>query len=156
MTTHRSLSRGERQLARSIFGAAIDYDAVTLHNRKWWPFHPRKVVMAPDGDIWFHPGGGQFCSDFCDATLGERGLFIHEMTHVWQAQVKGRWYLPVMRHPFCRYAYDIRPGKAFARYGIEQQAEIVRHLMLLREGVPVPGKPDRAVYEALVPFSPIA
>jgi len=70
--------------------------------------------------------------------------------------MKGRWYLPIMRHPFCRYAYDIRPGKAFARYGIEQQAEIVRHLMLLREGVPVPGKPDRAVYEALVPFSPIA
>ena len=47
------------------------------------------------------------------------------MTHVWQAQTSGRFYLPLMRHPFCRYAYELKPGKPFERYGIEQQAEIV-------------------------------
>ena len=150
--TQRALSRGERILARSIFGDAIDYDAVMLHNRKWWPFHPKRVVMAPDGDIWFHPKGGHYCGDFCDKGLNQRGLFIHEMTHVWQAQTHGRWYLPVMRHPFCRYDYRLKPGKSFARYGIEQQAEIVRHLMMLREGMELAGKPGREVYEALVPF----
>ena len=47
------------------------------------------------------------------------------MTHVWQAQKSGRFYLPLMRHPFCRYQYELKPGKPFHRYGLEQQAEIV-------------------------------
>ena len=58
-----------------------------------------------------------------------------------------------MRHPFCRYDYAVLPGKPFARYGIEQQAEIVRHAFLLRQGVAVAGKPGLDVYEALLPFS---
>ena len=37
-------------------------------------------------------------------------------------------------------------------YGIEQQAEIVRHAFLLKRGAPVKGAPDRGVYEALLPF----
>ena len=49
------------------------------------------------------------------------------MTHVWQAQTSGRFYLPLMRHPFCRYGYRLKPGKPFERYGLEQQAEIVAH-----------------------------
>lgn len=150
--TSRSLTPDEVALARSMFGAAIDYDRVQVHNRKWWPFQPRRVTMAPDGDLWFHPEGGLFCPDFCASPLDLQGLFIHEMTHVWQAQRSGRYWLPLMRHPFCRYEYQFVPGKPFARYGIEQQAEIVRHAMLLRRGIAVKGKPGRDAYEALLPF----
>ena len=57
------------------------------------------------------------------------------MTHVWQAQAKGRFYLPLMRHPFCRYDYVLKPGKPFDRYGLEQQAEIVTHRFLADRGV---------------------
>jgi hypothetical protein len=135
-----------------MFGDAITYDKVRVHNRKYWPLQPRRVTMAPDGHLWFHPDSGLFCDDFCATPLNLQGLFIHEMTHVWQAQRGGKWWLPLMRHPFCRYAYDIVPGKPFARYGIEQQAEIVRHAFLLRRGVTVTGKPGRDVYEALLPF----
>lgn len=74
------------------------------------------------------------------------------MTHVWQAQRSGKWWLPLMRHPFCRYAYDYVPGKPFTRYGIEQQAEIVRHAFLIKRGQRVEGKPGRKAYEALLPF----
>ena len=109
--------------------------------------------MAPDGELWFHPDSGLFCADFCESPLHLQGHFIHEMTHVWQAQRSGRYWLPLMRHPFCRYAYDIVPGRPFARYGIEQQAEIVRHAFLLRRGVAVRGKPGLPVYEALLPFA---
>lgn len=150
--TSRALTREEAALARTLFGAAIDYGRVRVHDRKWWPFQPKDVTMAPDGDLWFHPDGGLFCTDFCDSPLHIQGLFVHEMTHVWQAQRSGRWWLPLMRHPFCRYGYDIVPGKPFDRYGIEQQAEIVRHTYLLRRGVAVPGKPGLDVYEALLPF----
>jgi hypothetical protein len=57
-----------------------------------------------------------------------------EMTHVWQAQTRGRFYLPLMRHPFCRYSYDLRPDRPFGSYGLEQQAEIVRHAFLAEKG----------------------
>jgi hypothetical protein len=135
-----------------MFGDAIDYERVRIHVRTWWPFQPRNVVMAPDGDLWFHPQGDLCRDDFGCAAPHERGLFIHEMTHVWQAQRGGRWYLPLMRHPFCRYDYTLVPGKPFDRYGIEQQAEIVQHAWMLRQGMRVPGAAAPAEYEAVLPF----
>lgn len=150
--TSRPLTPGEIALARQLFGAAIDYARVRVHDRAWWPLQPRRVTMAPDGDLWFHPQGGLFCADFCGQRLPLQAHFIHEMTHVWQAQRSGKWWLPLMRHPFCRYDYAIVPGKPFARYGIEQQAEIVKHAFLLRQGQTVKDKPGLEVYEALLPF----
>ena len=131
----RGLTSGEIALARSVFGDAIDYFSVRLFRGKWWPLQPRNAAMAPDGNIYFHPVGGGWSEDFSAEPLLRQGFFIHEMTHVWQAQRGGRWYLPLMRHPFCRYRYALRPGKAFARYGVEQQAEIVRHRFLADRGV---------------------
>lgn len=150
--TSRVLTLEERRLAASVFADAVDYDAVLIHRRKYWPLHPRRVTMAPDGHIWFHPLGALHCEDFGAASLALQGHFIHEMTHVWQAQRGGRFYLPLMRHPFCRYDYHFVPGKPFARYGIEQQAEIVRHAFLIRCGVIMPGKPPLNDYEAMLPF----
>lgn len=148
----RPLTGGERALAASMFGDAIDYDAVRINRRKWWPFQPKRVAMAPDGHLWFHPHGDLWCEDFACIAPHAQGLFIHEMTHVAQTARGGRWYLPLMRHPFCRYDYSIVPGKPFDRYGLEQQAEIVRHAFMLRQGIAVPGKPGLDVYEGLLPF----
>jgi hypothetical protein len=131
----RPLTPGEIALARTIFGDAIDYSKVRMFRGKWWPLQPRRSAMAPMGDIWFHPDGGGWSDDFSKEPLGQQGFWIHEMTHVWQAQKGGRFYLPLIRHPFCRYAYQLEPGKLFARYGIEQQAEIVRHRFLADHGV---------------------
>src|SRR3546814_2059345 len=97
MTTSRPLTSGERTLAASVFGDAIDYDRVRIHNRKWFWLQPRHVAMAPDGHIWFHPLGRLFREDFCRASLDMQGLFIHEMTHVAQSQLGGRYYLPLDR-----------------------------------------------------------
>jgi len=144
----RSLTPGETELARSIFGSAIDYSKVQLIRGKWWPFHPKNAAMAPMGNIWFHPEGGGWSEDFSMEPLLAQGFFIHEMTHVWQAQNHGRFYLPLMRHPLCRYAYHLEEGKPFARYGIEQQAEIVRHRFLADRGVAVAVPPP----PGLLPF----
>jgi hypothetical protein len=139
----RPLTSGEIELARSIFREAIDYSKVRLIRGKWWPLHPRNAAMAPTGHIWFHPEAGGWSEDFSKEPLGMQGFFIHELTHVWQAQTRGRFYLPLMRHPFCRYSYRIQPGKPFGRYGIEQQAEIVRHRFLADRGIAVPIVPPR-------------
>jgi hypothetical protein len=146
---NRALTPGEIELARSIFGAAIDYSRVRLFKGKWWPFHPRNAAMAPMGDIYFHPEGGVWSDDFSKEPLRRQGFFIHEMTHVWQTQKAGRFYLPLMRHPFCRYSYQLKPGKPFERYGLEQQAEIVADAFLAERGARLPFVPPRD----LLPFA---
>lgn len=148
----RPLTPGEAALAGTIFGAAIDYARVRIVRGKWAFFQPRRTVMAPCGHVHFHPQGPYYRDDFAAGDLGDQGLFIHEMTHVWQAQTRGTLYLPLMRHPFCRYAYDWQPGRPFERYGLEQQAEIVRHAFLLERGFRLPDKPPLAAYRALLPF----
>ncbi|MGN6155844.1 MAG: vgr related protein [Sphingomicrobium sp.] len=147
MRRSRSLTSGEIALARSIFGEAIDYSKVRLVLGKWWPFQPRRSAMAPMGNIYFHPDGGGWSEDFSKEPLHAQGFFIHEMTHVWQAQKGGRFYLPLARHPFCRYGYTVTPGRPFNRYGLEQQAEIVRHLFMAEHGANISCPP-----RSLLPF----
>jgi len=108
--------------------------------------------MAPMGHLHFHPRAPHYCEDFAAAGILEQAHFIHEMVHVWQTQRLGRWHLVLRRHPWCRYDYALKPGWGLERYGIEQQAEIVRHAFLLREGATVPGAPSLAVYAAILPF----
>lgn len=139
-------------LARGVFGSAIDYRKVTIRRRKWFPFQPRRVTMAPRGHLHFHPLADAYCDDFAAATLHRQGLFIHEMTHVWQTQTLGDWYLVLHRHPWCRYDYVLKPGWPLERYGIEQQAEIVRHAFLLRRGERLPGVGGPSLYDRLVRF----
>jgi hypothetical protein len=151
MTT-RPLTPGETALARSVFGNAIDYAPVTVRHRKWFPFQPRDTVMAPCGHIHVHPHSELYSEDYSAEPFVRQGLFIHEMTHIWQAQHRGRFYLPLMRHPFCRYRYDLRPEWTFDRYGLEQQAEIVRHYFLRRISYPLANTPSLAALEAILPF----
>jgi hypothetical protein len=148
----RPLTSGEVALLQSVFGAAIDPVPVRIRRRRWFPFQPQRVTMAPMGHLHFHPRSASYCDDFSATTLALQGHFIHEMAHVWQAQTRGRWYLVLMRHPWTRYDYVLKPGWMLAQYGLEQQAEIVRHLFLLRRGVEVAGAPPLAAYEQVVRF----
>jgi hypothetical protein len=145
MSGSRCLTPGEIALARSMFRDAIDYSKVRLVRKKWWPFQPKDTVMAPTGNLHFHPKSHLWSDDFARARLDLQALFIHEMTHVWQAQTRGRLFLPLMRHPFCQYAYTVQDGRPFERYGVEQQAEIVAHLFLRQHGAGPPVCPPRSI-----------
>ncbi len=148
--TGRALTKAEISLCQSVFGQAIDYDQVTVFNRKWWLFQHPRVTMAPDGNLWFHPKSNLFCDDFCGAPQTVQALFIHEMVHVWQHQ-QGV-FLPLARHPFCRYDYQLQAGKAYSDFGIEQQAEIVSHYFLLQRGAKLKNGYSISDYQGLLPF----
>ena len=145
--TDRALTPGEIALVTSVFGDSFDAAITSVRNRKFWLFHPWWVTMAPDGHIWCHPNGSDWCADFAAEPLGMRAHFIHEMTHVWQRQ-SGR-NLIVARPPLARYRYALVPGKPFARYGIEQQACIVADAYRRREAGDRAGL---AGYAAILPF----
>lgn len=151
MPAARPLTPGEAQLARSVFGDALDPARAFVANRKWAFFQPRNTTMAPLGTIHFNPASGLYRDDFSTAPLGLQGLFVHELVHVYQWQ-KGI-FLPLKRHPFCRYDYAIKPGQPFERYGIEQQAMLVQHYFLIRAGIGVTGAPPAALYESILPFT---
>ena len=148
----RPLTGGEIALVRTVFGLAIDCSKVRLKRRRWFPFQPVDTLMAPWGHVHFHPRSPHYCDDFGEAALPAQGLFLHEMTHVWQTQTRGWWYLPLVRTFSRRYDYSLKPGWTLEQYGIEQQAEIVRHAFLLRKGWKLPGAADAAAYERLVDF----
>ncbi|MDH7973067.1 vgr related protein [Sphingomonas sp. AR_OL41] len=133
-----------------MFGDAIDYARVRIVRRKWAFFQPRDTVMAPLGRIHFHPKGTAYRDDFAAASLADQALFIHEMVHVWQHQ--SGLFLPLLRHPWCRYDYVLKPDRPLHRYGIEQQAEIVAHAFLLRQGAQVRGVTTLTAYDSVLPF----
>lgn len=108
--------------------------------------------MAPVGHLHFHHLSENYCDDFSAADVNRQALFIHEMTHVWQVQTRGRWFLILRRMPWARYDYALRPSWPLVRYGIEQQAEIVRHAFLLRNGLRLEGASDARAYDLLVNF----
>lgn len=146
----RPLTPEETELVRAMFGDALDPAPVRMIRRKWFWFQPRNVVMAPRGHLHFHPESSLWHACFAQGSLAAQGLFIHEMTHVWQHQSGVN--LILRRMPFCRYAYDPRPGMAWADFNVEQQAEIVRHTFLLRRGARWPGAPRLDDLEGLLPF----
>jgi hypothetical protein len=150
----RPLTSGETDLARGVFGDAIDYAPVRIVLGKWAFFQPRDVVMTPTGRLHFHPHGTAYRDDFSHAGLGEQGLFIHEMTHVWQHQ--SGIFLPLRRVPWARYDYAVKPGWELRKYGLEQQAEIVRHAFVLGKGGGFAGAPPLAQLRTILPFHPAA
>ena len=143
----RKLTRGEIELARSVFGDSIDYSEVSVFLKKYYPLHPKSVAMAPNGNIYLHPKGSLYRDDFSQSNL--KSLFIHEMTHVWQHQQDVN---VVFRGIFNRkYDYTLEPGMNFSDFNIEQQGDIVSDYYRLRWDSA--GGPLIELYRQVIPFS---
>ena len=149
--TTRKLSIAEQTLAKSVFKTFLPYTKILIGDHTGLGGAPWTEQYA--GTFTLHMGEVAYAD--CTSSRWTTGVgtirntFIHELTHVWQAQKGGRFYLPLMRHPFCRYRYELEPGWAFSRYGLEQQAEIVRHRFLADRGEQVPIVPPAS----LLPFA---
>jgi len=128
----RSLHADEVALARPVFGAAIDYARVRIHNRCYLPFglQPRHCAMAPNGSIYFHPSC--YLANYAAADPPARHWFIHEMTHVWQHQlgypVRLRGAVRIGLH----YAYALHAGATLADFNMEAQGEVLADYFALK------------------------
>lgn len=148
----RPVTGGEAAIAAFMFGDAFGVGSIRLLQTVNGPFN----AMVPRGGTiifaaWRAP------RDFQEAEADERGWFVHELAHVWQARMgivlAGAKLQAIGRSA---YRYHLISGKPFRAYNIEQQAEIARHLYLARIGKPDPSAPDLARLESVWPLTSAA
>lgn len=146
----RRLTEGERSIAAEVFGAGLDAARVRLLSLPVWrrPFVPSGGLV-----VW---AAESAYADFADAPLWLRSLFVHELTHVWQAQ--SGVFLPLAKTKAgdgrAAYAYDPNDGRAFEALNIEQQAMIVQHAYMDRHGAAAPF--ETAIYSRILGGWPVA
>lgn len=130
----RTLTPGERALARSVPRVAFDPDGLRLFAAPWLP---RAFVPGAGLIVW--PAAGAW-TDFALAPLEVQAVFVHELVHVWQA--RSGVFLPWAKlragdGPGA-YAYDLAAARDFSALNIEQQAMVVQHAFLAARGAAAP------------------
>lgn len=137
MAKARGLTEGEIELARSVYGDAIDYDEVEIHGHSH--IAGVNIVQSPNGNIYYPKD--DYEDDF-SATydFGDKSTFIHEMGHVLQNQngiSVGRRV--VMENTFGghpRGDYDwtdkFEDGKSFHKWDLEEQAQFFADIYRVR------------------------
>jgi hypothetical protein len=141
----RRLTDGERTMVAEVFGQALDPRpvrvlAAPLLKRAFVAMGP--LVVWPVRSAW---------ADFSLAPLADRAVFVHELTHVWQAQNGVNLLFAKLQcgdHPQA-YVYRLDPTTRFETLNIEQQAMAVEHAYLCRQGAAAPYPAE--AYAALLP-----
>lgn len=148
----RTLTIGEFHVCQGVFGGAINYNLVRIHNYAAYPFQDKKTAVTPNGELYFP--AGVYKPDF-SVSLADAAWLVHEMTHVWQHQ-QGMWLRvrAVFNH---KYPYGNLSDRSptLTGWGVEQQASIVADYYLIRHGAkPEEGSGAVSDYERIIPFLP--
>lgn len=132
----RGLTPGERALAAEMFGKGLDAARVRLLAIPFWR---RAFVAGPGLMVWPR---ATLRPDFAapEVPLRAQGVFVHELTHVWQAQQGVSLILAKLKagDGEAAYRYDLDDDPAFEALNIEQQAMVVEHAFLASRGAPAP------------------
>jgi hypothetical protein len=136
----RPLTPGERAIATEMFGAGLDAARVRILALPIWD---RAFVAGPGLIVWPARRASEDFAAF-DMPLRTQAVFVHELTHVWQAQHGVGLILAKLRAGDSdrSYAYDLAGGPDFPQLNIEQQAMVVEHAFLASRGVQTPHPPD--------------
>lgn len=121
-----------------MFGRALDPAIVRILTIPLWN---RAFVAGARLMVW---PGKSLPHDFARAPLGLQAVFVHELTHVWQAQNGVRLLIAKLRAGDRASAYAYGDAADFGRLNIEQQAMVVQHAFLASRGAAVPQ--DMSVY----------
>lgn len=128
----RRLTLGEQALAREVFGDGIAPARVRILSVPVWN---RAFVAGPSLIVW---PAATVRADFSDpeTPLRVQGVFVHELTHVWQAQNGVGLLLSKIKagDGDAAYAYDLTEGPDFPALNIEQQAMVVEHAFMASRG----------------------
>jgi hypothetical protein len=150
----RSLTPGETALAAEMFGDALNPARVRIWG---WP-KPWSRAFVPGRWFWrdwiIFPAS-EARADFTKAGVCEQAAFVHELTHIQQAQAGVNLLFAKLWAGDSRasYAYHLKGVRPWAKLNIEQQATVVEHLFLARRGVATPW--PEATLAAVCPFGAV-
>ena len=147
----RALTPGERALAVSEFGDALDLDPVRIIGSPW-PFDRAFVPGRIGGHCWIVWPARSLPPDISVAPVTVQATFIHELVHAWQAQQGVNMLFGKLRAgdgPRA-YSYAADLDCDWSRLNIEQQAMVVEHRFRRARGFLAPG--DAAFYARVCPF----
>lgn len=121
----KALTAGEAAFVKSIFGEEIDTGRI----RKHFSLRPHRTAAAGTYNattVQFF-GLQHFEADYSTTkNLFNYGMFIHEMTHIWQNSMSPlRKAFLGLRHPTLKHAYKLTAKSRFKDFGIEQQGYII-------------------------------
>jgi hypothetical protein len=127
----RGLTPGEIEMASLLFGGAIDYARVRVHDRRYLPLlQPKNCAMTPNGSMYFHHSC--FLPDYSVGNPTVIHWFMHEMAHVWQHQLG----YPVRLRGAIRiklsYHYELREDATLADYNMEAQGDLLADYFALK------------------------
>jgi|SRR6478672_5366410 len=147
----RMLTAAERALAEEAFGDSLEYGSIRFLPSPR-PFDRAFVAGRWFGRDWIVWPGRALPEDLTKASLQLQATFIHELTHVWQAQqgvnlLTGK--LKAGDRP-SSYEYPVGMDCGWADLNIEQQAMVVEHRFRLSRGQKTPG--DQAFYDRVCPI----
>jgi hypothetical protein len=139
MTKGRALTTGEVALGREAFGDGLPYEKIRFVDGAAGnpiakaAFRNGNSAITLRRTIYF--SRAYFAADFSAGKPAARGLFTHELTHVWQYERLGTaWFLLKYGIQFTRSGfnapsmYDYEQGTTpFNRAKLEAQAEMVGH-----------------------------
>lgn len=122
----RSLTAGEAQLARALFGNKINLNGIRLHTFAREVKGYRSDVMNGDTkNIEFY-GRSNGSPDFSSDSASKFGSFMHEMTLIAQNQAGESW----LHGDVTGYDYPLGSEWSFKDYGPQQQRSIVEDYAL--------------------------
>jgi len=130
MPERRRLTAGEIALARTAFGDTLPYERITFVNgaagnpAAKMAFRNGNTAITLRRTIYFNRP--YFVADFSAGKASAKGLFIHELTHVWQYDRLGTaWFFAKYGVQFARSGFD-----APSMYRYEQGRTAFRGAML--------------------------
>lgn len=130
----RPLTPAEVALSREMFGTDLDTGRVRILALPLWrrAFVPcAHLIVWPRASAW---------QDFSAAPLDLQAVFVHELTHIWQAQtgINLLWGKLMAGDGPGAYAYDLGRDDRLSALNIEQQAMVMQHAFLAARGAPTP------------------
>lgn len=132
----RSLTEEEIAAAREVFGDSIDYDAVRIKEGDAGLFSlPNDRPFVFGNTIYLKERAVlRDFSEGSEAYLAAKGLFIHEMMHVWQYQNGGSDYIAESLYgQYFGHEYDWEisvPQTPWDELEVEQQAKMLEHAVI--------------------------
>lgn len=142
---YRRLTDGERALAASVFGEALDtrrLRVVTGAPTGGWAVVLIRLMVFPVA-----------VADFAAQPPLIRAWFVHELTHAWQFQTRPLWTLMSWFRLLLTGGYIGGGGYRYVlpidwpRLNLEQQAEVVEHRYLFSLGIRTGDMPEAATLD---------